>query len=273
VGPDSQASRNGRRGLNENLAREVLELHTLSPAGGYTQGDVQELARILTGWTVITDREPFNFAWRPQAHEPGPKSVLGKRFPEGEGSQEAALRFLAGHPATSRRIAVKLARHFIADDPPPDAVRRLEEVFRRTEGDLGATTMALIELPQAWNPPLTKFRTPYDYVLAAARALGVERADRALSGMTALGQPHWTPPQPNGWADIASGWMGPEAMMRRIDWAYTLAGTASRTDVAAAVEAGLGPFARAETVSAMRVAGSTRDALTLLLGSPEFMHR
>jgi uncharacterized protein (DUF1800 family) len=110
-------------------------------------------------------------------------------------------------------------------------------------------------------------------VLAAARAVGLERADRALSGMTALGQPHWTPPQPNGWADIASGWMGPEAMMRRIDWAYTLAGGASRTDVAAAVEAGLGPFARAETVSAMRVAGSTRDALTLLLGSPEFMHR
>jgi uncharacterized protein (DUF1800 family) len=273
IGPDSPANRNRRRGLNENLAREVLELHTLSPSGGYTQGDVQELARILTGWSVLREQEPYGFRWRPEAHDPGPKTLLGRRFPEGEGSQEAALRFLAQHPATWRHLAVKLARHFVADEPPPEAVRRLEAVLRQTDGDLGATAQALVELPQAWNPPLAKFRTPYDFALAAARAVGLERPDPVLGGMFTLGQPLWTAPQPNGWGDTASAWMGPEAMMRRIDWIYTLAGGAARVNVAAATEAALGPFARAETVSAMRVAGSTRDALTLLLGSPEFMHR
>ncbi|MDO9499785.1 DUF1800 family protein [Falsiroseomonas sp.] len=276
VGPNSQIARSGRRaraGLNENLAREVLELHTLSPAGGYGQADVQELAKILTGWSVAAMEPPFTFIWRPMSHEPGEKTLLGRRFPEGPDSQEAALRMLGTHPATYHHLAVKLARHFVADQPPAAAVRVLEETLRRTEGDLGAVTKALIRLPEAWEPPLGKFRTHMDFVLAAGRAVGLERPELMLGGLTALGQPLWSAPQPNGWSDQAGDWMGPEALMRRVDWTYTFAGSLGRTDLAEVAQAALGPLARAETAGAMRVAGSVRDAITLLFTSTEFQHR
>lgn len=273
VGPNSEAGRRSRRGLNENLAREVLELHSLSPAGGYTQGDVQELSRILTGWSVALEAEPWGFVWRPNAHEPGPKTLLGRTFQEGPDIQEAALRFLGTHPAAYRHLAVKLARHFVADAPPPAAVRRLEEVLRRTEGDLGATYRALIRMPEAWADPPAKFRAPMDYAIAVARAVGAPRGEMALAGMATLGQSLWLAPQPNGWGDRAEDWATPEALMRRVDWVYTVAGRLERSDVAAVTAAALGPLARAETVRAMRGAGSVRDALTLLFASPEFMHR
>jgi uncharacterized protein (DUF1800 family) len=274
VGPDSRFGQRARRGLNENLAREVLELHTLSPAGGYTQGDVTEFAKVLTGWTVDLNSEPYDLVWRADRHQPGEKMVLGRRIPEGEAGLAEVLRMVGTHPATYRHLAVKLARHFVADDPPPEAVRALEGVLRDTQGDLGAACRALPRLPGAWAPG-AKFRAPMDYVTAASRAVGLapDRADQLLSGMAALGQVLWTAPQPNGWSDRAADWAAPEALMRRVDWAYTLAGRAGRADLAAVTEAALGPLARAETVGAMRGAGSVRDALTLLFGSPEFMFR
>jgi uncharacterized protein (DUF1800 family) len=275
MGPASPGGLRIRRGLNENLAREILELHTLSPAGGYTQGDVQELAKILTGWNIEGNREPFGFLFRPGMHEPGEKFLLGRRIAAGEAGGEAALRQLAEHPATWRHLAVKLARHFVADDPPADAVRTLHMVLRDTGGDLGAAARALVALPQAWAPPLAKFRTPADYVLAACRALGVAPAQAGLvvQGMAQLAQPLWTAPQPNGWSDTAAEWATPEALMRRVDWVFTIAGRLGGRDPGAVAEAALGPLARAETVAEMRRAGSTREALTLLLASPEFLHR
>jgi uncharacterized protein (DUF1800 family) len=273
VGPASRIGLRTRRGLNENLAREVLELHTLSPAGGYGQADVQALARILTGWSVAFDAEPFGVVWRPDAHEPGPKTLLGRVFQEGPDSQEAALRFLGTHPATFRHLAGKLARHFVADDPPEAAVARLDAVLNETGGDLGAVSHALIALPEAWSPPLGKFRAPADYVIAVARAAGTTRAEVLNSALIGLGQPIWNAPQPDGWPDRAEAWAAPEALMRRVDWAHAFAGRLGRADPVAVAEAGLGPLARAETVDAMRRAGSVRDALTLLFASPEFMHR
>lgn len=275
VGPDSPVGRRIGRGLNENLAREILELHTLSPAGGYTQADVQEFARILTGWSVAQRQEPFGYIFRPNAHEPGPKRLLGREFGAGEAAGEAALRFLAAHPATMRHLATRLVRHFVADRPPPEAVRAVERTLLDTGGDLGAAARALIRLPQAWEPPLAKFRSPSDYALAACRALGLppERAAVALGGLAVLGQPLWTAPQPNGWPDTAADWATPEALMRRLDWAYTLAGRFGRVEPREVTEAALGPLARAGTVSAVARAGSVRDAITLLLASPEFMHR
>jgi uncharacterized protein (DUF1800 family) len=275
IGPNSPLGQRTRRGLNENLAREVLELHTLSPAGGYTQSDVTEFAKVLTGWSALVTEEPFGFIWRPQSHEPGDKHIMGRTFAEGPDSQEAVLRFLGTHPATYRHLAVKLARHFVADEPPPEAVRALDKALRDTGGDLGAACRVLVALPGAWTPPLTKLRAPMDYVTAAGRAVGLppERAEMLLGGMARLDQVLWTAPQPNGWGDRASDWDAPEALMRRVDWAYTLAGRAGQADPGAVAEAALGAFARAETVAAMRGAGSVRDALTLLFGSPEFMHR
>jgi len=279
IGPASPAGLRSRRGLNENLAREMLELHTLSPAGGYTQNDVQELAKILTGWSFVAEGDAPGFQFRRFTHEPGEKFLLGRRFGPGEAAGEAALRMLAEHPATWRHLAVKLARHFVADTPPPEAVRALETVLRDSQGDLAATSRALVALPQAWDPPLTKLRAPVDYVLAASRALGLNarQARQVLGGMASLGQPLWIAPQPIGWPDIAAEWATPEALMRRIDWAFTLAGTLAgrmeRVDGMAAAEAALGPLGRAETAREMGRAGSMRDSLTLLLGSPEFMRR
>jgi uncharacterized protein (DUF1800 family) len=275
VGPNSRFGSRSGRGLNENLAREVLELHTLSPAGGYTQGDVTQLARVLTGWSVEQRRPPLGFVFRAATHEPGGKAVLGRLFEEGEAAGEAALRFLAVQPATHRHLAVKLARHFVADDPPPAAVRAIEGALRDTGGELGAAAQALVRLEAAWATPLAKLRTPQDFVLAACRgvALEPEREPLVLQAMVALAQPLWAAPQPNGWPDQAASWAGPEALMRRAEWAYGLAARFPRLEPRAVAEAVLGPLARAETAQAIARAGSVRDALTLLFASPEFQRR
>ena len=276
TGPNSPVGRrNSQRGLNENLAREIMELHTLSPASGYTQADVTEFARILTGWGIDRQPDSVGFQFRDQLHEPGSKTLMGRQFEEGEAGGVAALRFLADHPATHRHIATKLVRHFVHDEPPKAAVDQLYAVLRDTGGDLGATCRALVRLPQAWAPPLTKVRNPQDYVLAVGRALEAppELAERMNQSMAQLGQPLWNAPQPVGWADLDEEWAVPEALLHRIEWAHALAGRGSRlnaSDLAAAV---LGPLAGADTLREAARAGSPQDALTLLLVSPEFQRR
>jgi uncharacterized protein (DUF1800 family) len=277
IGPNSRAGLRTGRGLNENLAREILELHTVTPAAGYTQADVTAFAAILTGWSAARDTETPGFRFRPEAHEPGPKTLLGQRFEEGEEGGIAALRFLAEHPATHRHLATRLARHFVADDPPREAVARLFGVLRDTCGDLGAASRALLHLPGAWSPPLGKLRDPQDYLLALGRALEFppERAELLASGMAALAQPVWTAPQPVGWPDLAAEWAVPEATLRRVEWAHSLAGRgAARPDGARALaEAVLGPLAHPDTLREAARAGSAQEALTLLLVSPEFQRR
>lgn len=275
VGPNSRAGQGGRRGLNENLARECLELHTVTPAAGYTQEDVTAFARILTGWSIDLQSPAPGFIFRPNAHEPGEHIVLGQRFPAREEGGEAALRFLANHPATHHALAVKLVRHFIADTPPPDAVRRIESVLRDTGGDLKSAALALTRLPAAWSPPLTKLRSPADYVTAVIRALGLPPGKRPemQGAMANLGQPFFAAPLPNGWPDTAADWAGPEAMMRRVDWAYTVAGRAGTAEPLAIADATLGPLLPAATRTAIARAGSRREALTLLLTAPEFQRR
>ncbi len=189
VGPDSLAGRRGGRRLNENLARECLELHTVSPASGYTQQDVTSFARVLTGWSVDLKREPPGFRFRPGAHEPGAKTLMGQTFQEGEEGGVGALAYLAAHPATHRHLATKLARHFVADDPPPEAVRAVEGALRDSRGDLGAAAEAMFGIEAAWRPA-TKLRAPLDYLVASLRALGVTEAPpTALGALRLLGQP------------------------------------------------------------------------------------
>ncbi len=273
IGPDSVAGRRGKRGLNENLARECLELHTLSPASGYTQEDVTSFAAILTGWSIDLKQSPPGFRFRPAAHEPGPQTLMGRSFPEGEAGGVAALAFLAQHPATHRHLATKLARHFVADDPPPDSVRRIEGALRDTRGDLGAAAAAVVRIEAAWRPG-TKVRAPTDYLVAAMRALDVIEAPLpTLGALRLLGQPQWAAPQPDGWPDRAADWAAPEAMMRRIDVAYAIAGRAGARDAAALADVALGPLLRPATLQAMDRAGSRREALALLLSSPEFQRR
>jgi uncharacterized protein (DUF1800 family) len=276
VGPDSRAGQRGGRGLNENLARECLELHTVSPTAGYTQADVTSFARILTGWSVDLRADTPGFRFRPLAHQPGEQVVMGRWFPPGEEGGIAALRFLAAHPARYRHLATKLVRHFVADDPPDDAVREVAAALRDSEGNLGAGAAALIALPPAWTPQ-TKLRTPLDYMVAVLRVLDAPppQPDQQdlIGALATLGQPMWTAPQPNGWPDRAEDWAGPEALVRRIDWAYAAAGRFGERDPAEVAETALGSLAQPATLTAMQRAGSRRDAMTLLLTSPELQRR
>ncbi len=248
----------------------------MSPAAGYTQADVTSFAKILTGWSIDLRGDPPGFRFRPFAHEPGTQVLMGHTFPPGEEGGIAALHFLANHPATHQFLAHKLVLHFIADDPPPDAVRHIESVLRDTGGNLGAAAAALTTLDAAWQPG-AKLRTPQDFVIATLRALDLadeQRGQVNMQGILAnLGQPFQNAPQPNGWSDRASDWAAPEAMMRRVDWAFGVSGRVGTRDVADVAEANLGPLLRDDTLQAVRRAGSRRDAMTLLLTAPEFQRR
>ena len=274
VGPGSFAGIRHSHGLNENLARESLELHTLSPASGYTQEDVTNYAKILTGWSFEHKTEPRGFVYRPNAHEPGEQTVMGHTWPDGEQGGVQILAWLANHPATHRHLAEKLVRHFVADDPPPGDVTAIEAVLRETDGDLGATARALVDLPSAWRP-LTKLRTPQEYVIASMRAVGAhpDAEPQLPNTLAGLGQPVFRPTFPIGWPDRAVDWAGPEAMLQRVDFSYQFAGRVTDQEPMDIAQNALGPLLGAETLSQIRHAGSRQDALALLLASPEFQRR
>ncbi|MDE2577009.1 MAG: DUF1800 domain-containing protein [Rhodospirillales bacterium] len=274
IGPDSPAGRRTHRGLNENLARECMELHTVTPAAGYTQADVTAFARVLTGWSINFQANPPGFMYRRFAHEPGAQTVMGQHFAGGEEAGVAALTWLADHPATHHHLARRLVQHFVADTPPVDAVARVEGVLRDTRGDLKAASLELIRLPGAWQP-LTKLRQPADYVVGVLRAVDLPQARRPglLASMAGLGQPFFTAPLPNGWPDTAADWAGPETMLRRIDWSFEVAGRAAMRDPAAVARASLGGLLPPATFEQVARAGSRREGMTLLLAAPEFQRR
>jgi len=281
IGPGSRAARFSRRGLNENLARELLELHTLGVDGGYGQADVRALARILTGWSVeglgrrqhLSGRYQFRFF----AHEPGPKLLLGRRYAEdGEAEGIAALRALARHPATARFIATKLARHFIADTPPQAAITALAHSFTKSGGDLAAVSRTLVRLKAVWNEPLPKVKTPYEYTISIFRALAVDRTPGRgyHPAFFLLGQMPFAAPSPKGWPDTAADWLAPEALMRRIEFARTLSRRLPRRlDPLPVLEASIGPVATRRTRTVISRAPSAREAMALLFASSEFQRR
>ncbi len=278
VGPNSQAGRRQNRGLNENLGREMLELHTLGVDGGYTQDDVEALARILTGWSIarLRDPEAGAFHFYPQIHEPGDKILLGKTYRWGGVEEgEAALRDLAAHPATAQHIATKLARHFIADAPPPDAVQRIARVFRDTGGDLKRVTEAVVREDAAWREAFGKVRAPEDLLVAACRVTGfVPPAPMLVANLHGLDQQSYFAPSPAGWPDKAGDWIGPESVVRRAEWcrAFTQR-IPDPPDAMTLADAMFGEALPAETMQAIRAAPSRRDGLALLLASPEFQRR
>ena len=286
-GPNSRAGKHIRRGLNENLAREILELHTLGVNGGYTQADVTEFAKILTGWTHGGTRSKRSiarlgavhgrFEFQEIVHEPGAKTVLGKRYDEnGEHEGIDALKDFARHPSTAKFIAEKLARHFVADEPPAAAVKALEAAFRRSGGHLGTVSKTLIELDAVWDEPLAKVKTPYELVVSTLRA--VDLADiklRMLRGTFAeMGQRPFSAPSPAGWPDRAKDWMSPESLMRRVEWLRALSARLPRTLAPGTVaEQTIGPVMSARTEEMIAAAPSGEEALALLFASPEFQRR
>ena len=280
IGPNSRAGLNRSRGLNENLAREILELHTLGADGGYSQEDVTNLARILTGWTVGTLDAPRaelgRFFFAPARHEPGDWTVLGKRYrARGRGTGEDVLRDLARHPATARRVAVKLARHFVSDTPPAALVQRIESTFLDTGGDLAAVAKALIESPQAWEAPPAKVLPPYDFLVAVARGLGLEPRPQEMLRLTnLLGQPLWRPPAPVGWPDTDDAWAAPSALRERLRIAEVAARQAGGlADPRLVAEDILGDAMRTPTRQAVARAETREQGVEILIMSPEFQRR
>ena len=292
IGPDTRRGQRRGKGLNENLAREILELHTLGVDGGYTQGDVESLARLITGWTVFggpsKDRmdleRPHGFTFRPDLHQPGPKTLLGRRHAGGGVTEgEAALRDLAAHPSTARFLADKVTRHFLGPSARPDVARAISGTLRDTNGDLRAAATALVEHPGSWSPPAPgagAIRHPGRLLIAMARALDLgswstrkkDWADRALDAQGWLGQPALTAPSPAGWSDDPADWTGPEQVLRRVELAWRIgevAGASVRDPLAWADDL-LAPVLDADTRKAVARAGSRAEAVAFALASPAF---
>jgi uncharacterized protein (DUF1800 family) len=281
TGPQSVLGRRGRTGLNENLAREIMELHVLGVGSGYSQADVTAFARVLTGWTasrnMLDDQRPFaTFAFDAAMHEPGAQVILGKTYlDDGVNQGKAVLQDLTMRPETGRFIASKLVRHFIADTPPPALVTRLADTFIKTEGHLPAVYQALIESDEAWNSQRNKIRPPQEYMSAVLRATGWRPPPAVLLGcLMTMGQPLWQPSGPNGFSDTFATWGTPEGLNARMDVAALAAAqTKPLPD----------PRQFAETILASSLTPMTREAiaraetrtqgLSLALLSPELMRR
>jgi uncharacterized protein (DUF1800 family) len=278
IGPHSVAGINRTRGLNENLAREILELHTLGVRTGYTQDDVISFANVLTGWTIIsTQNNPEHgaeFIFNRRLHEPGPQQVIGKTYPDtGVEQGRAVLADLARHPATATHVATKLARYFVADQPPPALIERLAGRFRDTDGGLKEVAKGLVTSEEAWALPRDKLKKPAEFVVSMVRATGLRSdPERFMRGQAFLGEPLWSPSAPQGFPDDEATWI--DGLGRRLDIANNFAErVAARVDPSDTLDTALGPLASAETRQTVARAESRQQALALAFMSPEFQRR
>lgn len=301
IGPSTQAARRRDAGLNENLAREVFELHTIGVGSGYSQADIVEFAKALTGWTVSGPQtarlaaagrggrgggraqaqelalEAGHVVFVEPLHEPGARTVMGKAY-AASGRQQAAaiLDDLALQPATARRVATRLARHFVADEPPASAVAKLEAAFLQSRGDLSALARAVINLDEAWAPAQQKFKTPEELLVSATRAAGPQAAfgGPPRQVYASLAQAPFSAPSPAGWPDDAATWSGADAIKKRLEWANAAARRMSRgMSPADFLDATLGELAGARTRQAVARAESAEQGFTLALMAPEFQRR
>jgi uncharacterized protein (DUF1800 family) len=279
MGANSIAGINRTRGLNENLAREILELHTLGVRSGYTQDDVIGFANVLTGWTLVppgdNPEHGGEFIFNPRLHEPGAQKVLAKTYEDETVEQgRAVLRDLAIHPATATHVATKLARSFIADAPPPALVERMAKVFLDTEGDLKEVAKAMVSSDESWTLPPTKLKRPSEWVTCMVRATGLLQADpaRFTDGQGLLGEPLWRPSSPKGFPDDEASWI--DGMGRRLDVANNFAERLSgRIDPQEVIETVLGSSVSPEVKQAVGRAESRQQALVLLFMSAELQRR
>lgn len=277
MGPDFAAGRRQHKGLNENLAREIMELHTVGVRTGYSQADVTNFAKVITGWSIVPPRRDDGgaFTFKRNLHEPGPQQVMGQVYGEkGFEQGRAVLLMLARSPATAHHIATKLARHFVADTPPPSLVERLAKRFTETDGDLKQVSHALVTAPEVWEMPAGKLRRPSDWIVAALRALESEPDNirPLLNAEKLLGEPLWRPPAPNGFSDDSGAWMA--GIAERVDIANLLARrSGTMADPKAMAERALGPLLSAETRQTVARAETPQQAIAMLLMAPEFQRR
>ena len=290
VGPDSTAAKRANRrrdqkfGLNENLAREILELHTLGVDGGYTQKDVTTFAKVITGWSIgggenrrFAEGVPGEFTFRDVIHEPGKQSMLGKSYKQsGLAQGEAVLRDLAAHPETARFIASKLVRHFVADDPPPQLVAEIASVYLESGGDLPTIHAALVTAKEPWQRTFAKYKTPKEFVISAFRAFNRVPDDGkfVVGALDLMGQTPYRPGSPAGWPDTADDWGGADSLYKRIEWSNTVAQLAGeRINPLDLADAVIGPALGQHTRTAISRAESFAQGITLFLVAPEFQRR
>ncbi|WP_420469746.1 DUF1800 domain-containing protein [Brevundimonas sp. FT23042] len=293
IGPNSVAGQRRQSGLNENLAREILELHTVGADGGYSQADVTEFARALTGWSLPRPEQPARgrgrraamraaqrgengFTFLPVVHEPGERTVMGRRYPAGGVDQgRAILSDLANRPETARRLARRIANHFVADAPSDDLVTALERAWTGSRGDLAVVARALVTHPASWTPEAAKMKTPYEFVVSAHRAMRTQprRVPQLQQALVQMGQPAWAAPSPEGWPDTAADWAGPDALVKRLNWAKTVGDMATVPDAVALAEGALGERLSDRSRQFVARAESRAEAVTLFLMSPEFQRR
>jgi len=278
MGADSVAGVNRDKGLNENLARETLELHTLGVRTGYTQADVTSFANVLTGWTWIAPGEPDHggeFTFNKRLHEPGARTVLDKSYPDtGVDQGRAVLADLARHPATAQHIAQKLTTHFVADEPPPTLVAKLTKSFTGSDGNLKEVAKTLVTADESWVPQRQKLKPPAEWIAGVLRLTGAQATmpiGPIMNAQATLGEPLWRPPAPNGWPDTEAAWI--DGVPRRIDIANQFAGRVRVADPLALLDSGLGPLASADTRNTVARAGSRNQAVALLVMAPEFLRR
>jgi uncharacterized protein (DUF1800 family) len=277
IGPHSFAGQRHGKGINENLAREIMELHTIGVRSGYSQSDVTNFAKVISGWSIVPMRQEFGgvFTFNERLHEPGVERIMGHDYVDGGFEQgREVLTALAQSPATANHIASKLARHFVADDPPPTLIDGLARRFRDTDGDLMEVSRMLVTASEAWDAPPSKLRRPSEWLVNSLRALNLTPADihPILQAQNMLGEPLWRPPAPNGFSDETAAWM--DGLVQRLDIANNLSrrvGEFIDPDVVA--NRALGPLLSKDTKQTVALAESRPQAIALLLMSPEFQRR
>lgn len=285
IGPDSPQGKKTKKGLNENLGREILELHTLGVDGGYTQDDVRELAMAITGWSVAglkkvagSKDEGIGFVFRERTHQPGARKVLQKKYSQdGVAQGEAILKDLATHPATAHYLSYKLARHFIADKPSEKLVAAMKKTWLVTKGNIPKVMKTMIEHSDAWLPEPQKYKTPREFIVSVLRILDslepikLEKL-KLVQGLRALGQEPFNAGSPAGYGDTASNWDGAEALMARIEWVNQLA-MHIKTPPVDLITAALGKQLSENSLKLIKRAESRQQGLVLALMSPEFQRR
>lgn len=279
VGPKSVVGQKKGTGLNENLARELLELHTLGVDGGYTQADVTSMAAILTGWGVnlnLDSPDCGTVVFNERRHEPGIKMLLGQRLPdEGKGQLHRALTLLAAHPSTARNVSTRMLRAFIGDSARPEDVALVAQSFRQSNGNLRQVTKTMLSLDAIWEAPPRKLRPPIELLHIASGVVSAVPAPLEVGrALTAMGQPSFQAPSPKGWPEGDNSWLLSDGVKSRLDWAADLGRRfGDRVDTTAIAKGAPGWDLSDETSTALRRAATPQQALALLLMSPEIQRR
>ncbi|RLV58018.1 DUF1800 domain-containing protein [Parashewanella curva] len=276
-GPNSKIGKRGK-GLNENLGRELMELHTMGVGSGYTQADVIEMAKGITGWSVARPQrdDTTGFMFRANGHEPGHRVLLGKTYRQGGETQGIAMiKAVARHPATAKHVSTQLARHFVSDNPPESLIKKMTDRWKATDGNLKEVMITLIKSDEAWHQERQKFKSPREYVISTCRALNFQpkKQQAFLWFLKSLGQSPFQANSPKGYGDIEADWNGPSAVMSRANWSAQIAKSRGFLDPVYTMRQLLGEQVSNTTELAVKRAESRPQALTLMLMSPEFLRR